>query len=126
MGSNSLIRQLMIVMFSNPKPKSRNVKHKICIKRLFIFHYKSWDILTFSITPSYHLRCKIVAQIQNMQKFIVIRLFIAVYSCRTVALHSKKQIQMGDHSNFFWPKSYSYASYLVYYQNFISDIHYIF
>lgn len=98
-------------MFSNPKPKSRNVKHKICIKILFIFHYKSWDILTLSITPSIHLRCTIVAYIQNMQKFIVRRLFIAGYSCRTVALHSKKKkFKMGDHSNFFGLKSYSYAT----------------
>lgn len=90
MGSNSFFRQLLIVMFSNPKPKSRNVKQKICIKRLYIFHYKSWDILKLSITPSIHLRCTSVALFHKMPKFIVRSLFIAVYSCRTVALHSKK------------------------------------
>lgn len=94
-------------MFSNPKPKSRNVKHKICIKRLFIFHYKSWDILTLSITPSIHLRCTIVAyKIQNCQKIIHCR--VQLQNCCSPL--EKKNLRWATIQIFFWLKSYSYAT----------------
>lgn len=109
MGSNSFFRQLMIVMFSNPKPKSRNVKQNLYKKTIYIplqvLGYSK--IINHSLySPKMH-KCCLNSQDAKIhcQKFI--HCSVQLKNCCSPL---KQKFRWATIRIFFWLKSYSSAA----------------